>query len=150
MARALRAPEDLRIPWHRSLSLVIRANEFLLLDQFFHNLLVEPRESLRISLAKSFKLAMPTPEIPHSIPPIALGLTLHFRCDVASSLLQKPGPDSLSPKNVYKLNSLTLANPEPAVDDEPRRCDSLRRPLHFRDDFLCDGTRSLLIARKVH
>jgi hypothetical protein len=134
----------------RPISFVKGPNKFLLLDQFFDDLAVEFCEVFRIALAENLEPAVPTPEIPHPIPPIAFGLAPHFRHDVALGLPQKPRPDSLSPKHIYKLNPLTFANPEPAVDDEPRRWDSLRGALHFGDDFLRDGPRSLLIARKVH
>jgi hypothetical protein len=93
---------------------------------------------------------MPFPEIPHPVSPIVDRLAFHFGPEVTLSLPQKPRPDSVSPKNIYKLNSLRIPDPEPAVDDEPLRWLSLRRALHLGDDFLRDGTRSLLIAGKVH
>jgi hypothetical protein len=122
----------------------------LFFHQFVDNLSIEPHEIFRKSFAKPLKPAMPTPEVPHSIPPIAARLAFHFCRDVALSLPQKPGPDSLSPKNIYKLNPLTFSDPEPAVDNEPQRSESLGRSLHLGDDFLRHRPRSLLIARKVH
>src|SRR5208337_4251235 len=97
---------------------------------------------------------MPLPEIPHSIPPIAPSLrqrlVLHVRSDETFSPPQKPRPDAIRPKHSFKLGPLPCPDPEPAVDDEPRRWESFRRSLHLRDDFLRDRSRSLLIARKVH
>jgi len=148
MARVLCAPEDLCLPGQGSVSLVIGANEFLLLDQVCHNFPIESRAIFRIWLAKPFKLAMPTAEVAHPIAPNALALQSGL--DAAWGLPQKPPPDSLSPKNVGQLNSLPCSNPEPSVDDEPRRRDSLGCPLHLGDDFLRHRSRSLLIARKVH
>ena len=70
--------------------LVIRANEFLFLDQLINNLPIELREIFREALAKNFEPAVPNPEIQHPIPPNApsLGqrLALHFRRDVALGL----------------------------------------------------------------
>src|ERR1700685_3113473 len=93
---------------------------------------------------------MPGPKILDSVPPIVDRLAFHLGRDVARPLPQKPRPDSIRPKNISKLNPLALSGPEPAVDDEPRRCRSLRRALHLGDDFLRDRSRSLLIARKMH
>jgi hypothetical protein len=94
---------------------------------------------------------MPLPEIPHPVPLIAYrAFRLHFRRDVTLSLPQKPRPDSLDPKHIFKLGPFSRGDPEPAVDDEPLRSESLRCSLHLRDDFLRDGSRSLLIAGKVH
>ncbi len=104
--------------------------------------------------AKDFKLAMPAPEIPHSIPLNALSLARQFALDfgvaIALGLSQKSRPNALSSENTYKLNSLTLSDPEPAVDDEPRRHQSFGGALHLRDDFLRDRPWSFFIARKVH
>ena len=133
---------------------VIRADEFLLFHQFVDNLPVELRETFRKSLAENFKTAMPAPEIQNPVPRSAscLGLCLafHFSSDVTFRLPQKPCPDSVPPEYRLKLSPFTFSDPEPAVDDEPRRWESLRRSLHLGDDFLRDGSRSLLIARKMH
>src|ERR1700722_19903918 len=133
-----------------TVSFVIRANEFLFLNQFVDNLPIELRETFREPPAEYFKPAMPSPEIPHPVPPIANRLKLHCGRDVTFSLPQKPCPDSILPEHCFKLDPLTFPDPEPAVDDEPRRWQSFRRALHLRDDFLRDRSRSLLIARKVH
>jgi len=129
---------------------VIRANEFLFINQSVNHSPIELREIFRVTFAENFKSTMPTPEIPHPVPPIANRLIFHFGRDVSFSLPQKPRPDSVPAKNNFKLGPLTFSDPEPAVDDEPRRCQSFRRALHLGDDFLRDRTRSLLIARKVH
>src|SRR3984957_13002932 len=93
---------------------------------------------------------MPAPEIPNPVPPIADRLAIHFGCDVTFTRSQEPRPDSFRAKNISKLDPLAFSDPEPAVDDEPRRWQSLRRPLHLGDDFLRHRPRSLLIARAVH
>src|ERR1700722_15849708 len=133
---------------------VIRADEFLLFHQFVDNLPVELRETFRKSLAENFKTAMPAPEIQNPVPRSAscLGLCLafHFSSDVTFRLPQKPCPDSVPPEYRLKLSPFTFSDPEPAVDDEPRRCQSFRCALYFGDDFLRHRSRSLLIARKVH
>jgi hypothetical protein len=121
---------------------VIGANEFLFFHQFVDNLPVELRETFRKPLAENFETAMPAPEIQNPVLPIAFSsrqrLALHFGSDVTVRLPQKPCPDSIPPKNNCKLGPLTFSDPEPAVDDEPRRCQSFRRALHFGDDFLRD------------
>jgi len=146
------APKDLCNFSLVPVSFVVRADEFLSLDQLVNNLPIEPRKVFREALAENLKPAMPTPEIPHPVPRIVPGrrLALHIRDDVTFGPLQKPCPDSIPPKHRFKLGPLTLSDPEPAVDDEPRRSESLRRPLHLGDDFLRHRSRSLLIARKVH
>jgi hypothetical protein len=98
---------------------------------------------------------MPSPEIFHAIPAVFAcsivdRLAFHFRPEVTNRLAQKPRPNSVSLKNIYKFNSLGIPDPEPAVDDEPLRSESFGRALHLGDDFLRNGTRSLLIASKVH
>src|ERR1700722_18873746 len=130
--------------------LVIRANEFLLLHQFIDNLPIKLRETLREALTENFKPAMPTPEIPHPVPPIVHRFAFQTGSDVTLSLPQKPCPDSVCPEHCFKFSPPNFSDPEPAVDDEPRRCQSLRRALHLRDDFLRDQSRRLLIARKAH
>jgi hypothetical protein len=134
---------------------VICAEEFLLLDERVYNLPIELSKIFREALAKNFEPAMPTPEILHPVPAVFASSIVdrfasHLGPDVIHSLPQKPRPNSISSKNIYKLNSLRIPDPEPAVDDEPLRWLSLRRALHLRDDFLRNGTRSLLIAGKVH
>src|SRR2546423_14083069 len=91
---------------------VVSADELLSFDQIVNNLSVELRELFRIAFAKNFKPAMPYPEVPHSITSIAR-FTVHFCCDVSWSLSQKPGPDSIRPKNCFKLGSFTFSDPEP-------------------------------------
>jgi len=78
-------------------------------------------EIFRKPLAENLKTAMPTPEIPDSVPPIAYRLAIHFGNDVAFTSPQKPCPEPIRPKNNPKLDPFTFPNPEPAVDDEPRR-----------------------------
>ena len=135
-------------------SFVIRTNEFLFFDQFVDNLPVELCETLREPLAENFKTAMPVPEIQNSVrrsvSSLRRRLAFRFGSDVICRLPQKPCPDSVSPKDRLKLSPLTFSDPEPAVDDEPRRCQSFRCALHLGDDFLRHRSRSLLIARKVH
>src|SRR5450432_941814 len=75
--------------------LVIRANEFLLLHQFADNLPIELRETFREALTENLKPAMPSPEIPHPVPPIAYRLAFHVSRDVTLSLPQKACPDSM-------------------------------------------------------
>src|SRR6202041_1165208 len=101
--------------------LVIRANEFLLLHQFPGNLPLELIEILRITLSENLKTPMPAPEIPNPVPPIADRLAIHFGCDVTFTRSQEPRPDSFRAKNISKLDPLAFSDPEPAVDDEPRR-----------------------------
>jgi len=80
------APKDLCTFCRRPVIFVISANEFLFLDQALNDLPVEPSELFRMAFAEKLKPAMPTPEISHSIPSIALGFAFHFRRDVALSL----------------------------------------------------------------
>ena len=135
-------------------SFVIRANEFLFFHQFVDNLPIELRETFRKPFAENFKTAMPAPEIQNSVPrsvsSLRWRLAFRFGSDVICRLPQKPCPDSVPPKYRLKLSPLTFSDPEPAVDDEPQRCQSFRCALHLRDDFLRHRSRSLLIARKVH
>jgi hypothetical protein len=104
-----------------AVSFVIRANEFFFVHQLCGNLPLELIEIFRKPLAENLKTAMPDPEILNPVSPIANRLALDDRRDVAFTLPQKPGPDSIRPKNNSKLNPLTFSDPEPAVDDEPRR-----------------------------
>jgi hypothetical protein len=64
---------------------------------------------------------MPAPEIPHSIPAILDRFAIDFGCDVALSPPQKTRPNPIRANHLFKLNPLTFPDPEPAVDDEPRR-----------------------------
>jgi hypothetical protein len=93
---------------------------------------------------------MPPPEVPHPIPAIASRFALNLGSDETFRSPEKPGPDSIGDKNNFELGPLTFSNPELAVDDEPLRSESLRRPLHLGDDFLRHRPGSLLIAGKVH
>src|SRR5204862_591271 len=114
------------------------------------NLPIELGETFCKPLAEHLKHAMPTPEVPHPVLPVGPRLALHFRRDETFSLPQKARPETIWPEHPFKLDSLAFSDPEPAVEDEPRRWQSLRRALHLGDDFLRDRSRSLLIARKVH
>ena len=108
----------------------------MFLNEFLDDLPIELHEVLRKLLAEDFETAMPNPKIPNSVSPINNGLAIHFRSDVTFSSPQKPSPNSIQPENNSKLNPLTFSDPEPAVDNEPRRRQSFRRPLYLRDDFL--------------
>jgi hypothetical protein len=129
---------------------VIRANKSLLLDESFDDLSIELREIVREALAENLKPAMPLPKIPNPVLAIGNGLAFYFSCDITFRPPQEPNPNSVRSKNISKLDPLPFSDPEPAVDDEPRRCQSLRRPLYLGNDFLRDRSRSLLIAREVH
>ena len=120
------------------------------LYQFASNLPVELIEIFRKPFAENLEAAMPTPEIPNPESSIANRLARHFGNDVTSGSPQELRPGSILPKDNLKLRPLSFSDPEPAVDHEPRRWQSLRRPLHLRDDLLRDRTRSLFIAREVH
>jgi len=60
---------------------------------------------------------MAIPEIQNPVPALANQLALHF----GSNVTWGPPPDSIRPKNHSKLNPFTFSDPEPAVDNEPRR-----------------------------
>jgi hypothetical protein len=104
-----------------TVSFVIRANELFFLYQFPGNLPVELTEIFRKPLAENLKAAMSTPKIQNSESAIANRLALHVGSDVTLSPPQKLSPNSIRPKNNFKLSPLTFPDPEPAVDDEPRR-----------------------------
>src|ERR1700719_3625788 len=62
--------------------LIIRANEFLFLDQLLDNLPIELREIFREALAKNLKPTVPNPEIPHEPRRwLSLRCPLHLRND---------------------------------------------------------------------
>jgi hypothetical protein len=65
---------------------VVRTNEFLPLNEFVDNLPIELLKIFQKPLAKDFKTAMPAPQIPNPVPPIARRLALHFGSDVTSIL----------------------------------------------------------------
>jgi hypothetical protein len=67
-------------------SLVIRADEFLLLNEFVDNMPIKLSEIFRKPLAENFKPAVPTPEIPDPVPALANRLTLHFGSDITLTL----------------------------------------------------------------
>jgi hypothetical protein len=129
---------------------VIRADEFLLLNEFVDDMPIELSEIFRKPLAKNLKPAMPAPKIPNPVTSVTYRLALELGSDATFSPPQEACPNPARTKNNFKLSPLTFSDPEPAVDDEPRRRQSLRRSLHLRDDFLRNRPRSLLIARKVH
>src|SRR5580704_17986204 len=85
---------------------VVRANEFLFLYQFVDRLPLELCETFREALAKNLKAAMPFPEIPHPIPPLARRAAFHNRRHVPFGLAQKPRPDSIPPNHRLKLSPL--------------------------------------------
>jgi hypothetical protein len=113
-------------------------------------MLIELSEIFRKPLSENLEPAMSAPKIPNLVTSVTYRLALELGSDVTFSRPQESWPNPAQPKNNFKLSPLTFSDPEPAVDDEPRRRQSLRRPLNFRDDFFRHRPRSLLIARKMH
>jgi hypothetical protein len=108
---------------------------------------------------KTLKVPMPSPTIFHSILPRLGDFTPYFGEQIPFSRKQQPGPRSAHTESGFELCPPAVRNPKPSIHykllirllmSEPRGVQSFRRPLHLRDDFLRDGTRSLLITRKVH
>ena len=108
---------------------------------------------------KPLKVPMPRPTIFHSILPCLGDLTPYFGEQIPLSPEQQPCPRSARTESGFELCPPAVRNPESSLYykllirlliSEPRGVQSLRRPLHLRDDFLRDGSRSLLIAGKVH
>jgi len=108
---------------------------------------------------KTLEVPMPRPTIFHSILPRLGDFAPYFGEQIPISPEQQACPPTAHTESGFKLCPPAVRNPKSSIHykllirllmSEPRGVQSLRRPLHLGDDFLRDGTRSLLITRKVH
>jgi hypothetical protein len=102
------------------------------------------------SRPEDFEIPMPTPEIPNPVLRALRGFAQQLGLQITVSATQYPRPDTVLTEGCFKICPPAVRNPKSPIDHELRGVQSLRRTLHLGDDFLRDGSRSLLIARKVH
>ena len=114
-------------------------------------------------VSETLKAPMPSPTVFHSILPRLGNFAPYFGEQIPFSPEQQSCPQPAHTESGFELCPPAIRNPESSIhyklliclligllNYEPRGVQSFRRALHLGDDFLRDGTRSLLIAGKVH
>jgi len=131
--------------------LIVGAEELLSFNQpLGSNPLLKLLELFLKPSSENFEVPMPAPKIFNPVLRRFSRFAPTLGGEISIGPAKQPRPSSTDSENSFELFPPAIRNPESSINHEPRGVQSLRRALHLRDDFLRDGSRGLLIARKVH